>query len=112
MFRVSYEKGKEVSKRVIEFTEFKLIVETKEQGKVSLTCQGGLDYDYDRTPQIKGERKPIQEDLELMFMPKKSVSDVDNGFELSFATDERRRKFENWLDKVKRNYDGIEDDKV
>lgn len=96
-------------KKVIEFKDFKLTVDKVSEGKYSVLFRGGLSYDHDGSPMLEGQRKAIEGDFKFLFYPRESLKEKDNLFELSFPTGEKEEKFLNWLEKVRKQYAGIED---
>ncbi|KPJ49980.1 MAG: hypothetical protein AMJ41_02005 [candidate division Zixibacteria bacterium DG_27] len=96
-------------KRIIEFKDFKLTVEKTSEGRYSVLFRGALSYDYDGTPVLEGERKTIEGDFKFLFYPRSSLKEKHNLFELTLPTAEKEEKFSSWLEKVKRQYGGIED---
>jgi hypothetical protein len=96
-------------KRTLEFKDFKLTVEKTGEGRYSVLFRGAMSYDYDGTPVLEGERKTIEGDFKFLFCPRSSLKEKDNLFELTFSTAEKETKFSSWLEKVKKQYGGIED---
>lgn len=95
-------------KRTIEFKDFKLTVERIGEGRYSVLFRGALSYDYGGTPVLEGERKTIEGDFKFLFYPRSSLKEKNNLFELTFPTAEKEKKFSSWLEKVKKQYGGIE----
>jgi len=99
-------------KRTIEFKDFKLKVEKTSEGRYSVLFRGALSYDYDGAPVHEGERKTIEGDFKFLFYPRSSLKEKDNLFELTFPTAEKEERFLSWLEKVKEQYEGVEDEKI
>ncbi|MCP4634763.1 MAG: hypothetical protein GY855_17685 [candidate division Zixibacteria bacterium] len=98
-------------KRKWQFSGFNMCVEKEgESGKYIIEFEGGIDYDYEGKPEIRGDRKLIQNDLDHIFLPRRSLSNSDNRFELKFLLDSKIGKFESWIEKTVRDYRAVPDD--
>ncbi|MBD3169236.1 MAG: hypothetical protein GF307_07110 [candidate division Zixibacteria bacterium] len=100
-----------MEKRKWTFNGFTLTVEkVGEPGKYVVEFDGGIDYNPDGSPELRGERKEVEADLDFIFTPKRAMSNTDNRFELNFFLESKVEKFENWLEKTIKNYRAVPED--
>ena len=98
-------------KRIWSFSGFKMIVEkVGGPGKYVLEFEGGIDYQPNGSPELRGDRKNIQSDLDHIFTPRRAMSNTDNRFELNFLLESKIEKFEKWLEKTVRDYRAVLED--
>ena len=98
-------------KRIWLFSGFKLTVtKVAEPGKYELEFDGGIDYQSDGSPELRGDRKSIESDLEYIFTPRRAMSNSDNRFELNFLLESKADKFEKWLEKTVKEFRAVPED--
>ncbi|NLI15291.1 MAG: hypothetical protein GX409_03280, partial [candidate division Zixibacteria bacterium] len=58
-----------------------------------------------------GDRKKLEDDFKFMFNPFDAPSNKKGEYMLVFKLPEKQQKFSDWLDKQKKLFYGVEDDK-
>ncbi len=100
-----------MEKRKWAFSGFKMTVsKIAEPGKYQVEFEGGIDYGPDGRPELRGDRKNVQSDLDYLFTPKRAMSNSDNCFELNLMLESKIDKFEKWLEKTVKDYRAVPDD--
>ena len=98
--------------RTINFRNFSLTVKpAPKPDAVLVAFTGGTDADHGGWESAAGDRKKLEEDFRFMFMPNQAPSLKKGEYILHFRLPGKERKFFDWLEKQKKLYYGIEDDK-
>lgn len=101
-----------VNERTITFKDFKLTVKPADkQDTVLVIFHGGTDVDGGGWESSAGDRKKLEDDFKFIFMPREAPSLKKGEYILFFRLPEKKQKFFDWLDKQKKMYYGIEDDR-
>jgi hypothetical protein len=75
-----------------------------------LVFGGGTESDYSGWEQASGDRKRLEEDLKFMWNPFDAPSNKKGEYVIKFSSDERLRKFADWLEKQIKEYGGLKED--
>jgi len=70
---------------------------------------GGTDVDSSGWESASGERKKLEGDLQFMWNPLDAPSNKKGEYVVKFTSEERLKKFLEWLDKQIQAYGGILD---
>jgi hypothetical protein len=98
--------------RTIAFKDFRLTVKPANKPDAILVIfHGGVDVDGSGWESAAGDRKKLEGDFKFMFNPHEAPSLKKGEYFLHFKIPEKERKFIDWLDKQKKMFMGIEDDK-
>lgn len=98
--------------RTITFKSFRLIVKSgAKPDSLLVSFTGGLDVDSSGWESSAGDRKKLEDDFKFMFNPYDAPSDKKGEYMLTFKIPEKKQKFMDWLDKQKKLFYGVEDDK-
>lgn len=99
-------------KRTISFKDFKLTIRPADKpDAVMVYFHGGMDVDGSGWESSAGDRKKIEDDFKFMFNPNEAHSLKKGEYILHFKIPEKKQKFINWVDKQKKMFFGIEDDR-
>lgn len=74
-----------------------------------ITFGGGTDVDSSGWESAGGDRKKFEGDLKFTWNPFDSPSSKKGEYVVKFSTDEKLKKFFDWLDKQIRDYGGVLD---
>jgi hypothetical protein len=98
--------------RTISFKNFKLKINPgTKPDSLLVTFDGGREVDGSGWESSAGDRKKIEEDFKFMFNPYDAPSLRKGEYVLHFKIPEKEKKFFDWIDKQKKMFFGIEDDK-
>lgn len=98
-------------KRIWQFSGFKMTVtKVAEPSKYELEFDGGIDYNADGSPELMGDRKKVESDMDYIFAPRRALSNCDNRFVFNFLLESKAQKFEKWLENTVRDYRAVLDD--
>ncbi|MCD6161875.1 MAG: hypothetical protein J7K40_05615 [candidate division Zixibacteria bacterium] len=98
--------------RTITFKDFKLTIRAADKPDAVLVLfHGGTDVDGYGCESSAGDRKKLEEDFKFMFIPAEAPSRKKGEYILYFRLPGKEEKFFNWVDKQKKMYYGIEDDR-
>ena len=98
--------------RTISFKDFKLTVRPANRpDSYMVIFKGGTDVDSSGWESASGGRKKLEDDFKFMFNPFEAPSNKKGEYILNFKFPERKQKFFQWLDRQKKMFFGIEDDK-
>ena len=98
--------------RTITFKNFRLTIKPAEKPDAVLVAfDGGMDVDGSGWESSAGDRKKFEDDFKFMFNPYEAPSLKKGEYILHFKFPEREQKFFDWVEKQKKMFFGIEDDK-
>lgn len=98
--------------RTITFKDFKLTIKPADKPDAVLVLfHGGTDVDGYGHESSSGDRKKFEEDFKFMFMPAEAPSMKKGEYILFFRLPGKEDKFVAWVEKQKKMYYGIEDDR-
>jgi len=98
--------------RVINFKNFRLTIKPGAKPESILVAfDGGLDVDGSGWESSGGDRKKFESDFKFMFNPYDAPSLKKGEYVLHFKIPDKEKKFYDWIDKQKKSFFGIEDDK-
>lgn len=98
--------------RVISFKNFKMIIKPADKPDALLvTFSGGQDADSSGWESSAGDRKKIEGEFQFMFNPGDAPSLKKGEYIIYFRIPGWEQKFYDWVDKQKKLFFGIEDDK-
>jgi hypothetical protein len=98
--------------RIISFKHFKLTIKpANKPDAVLVLFHGGMDVDGSGWESGAGDRKKLEEDFKFMFNPNEAPSLKKGEYILYFRIPGKEQKFFDWVDKQKKMFFGIEDDK-
>ena len=72
-----------------------------------VSFSGGTDVDSSGWETPSGERKRLEEDFKFMWNPFDAPSNRKGEYVVKFSSEDRLKKFDEWLDKQIREYGGI-----
>ena len=72
--------------------------------------KGGTNVDYRGWETPAGDRKKFEDDFKFMWNPFDAPSNKKGEYVVKFSTEDRLKKFAEWLDKEIRQYGGLKDD--
>lgn len=99
-------------RRIINFKTFTLTVRPAEKPDSYLVIfSGGTDIDRSGWESTAGDRKKLEDDFKFMFNPFDAPSNRKGEYLIHFKIPEKKTKFFDWLDRQKKLFYGIEDDK-
>ncbi len=95
----------------IQFRNFTLEIKTRPIPNSFLILFSGItDIDSRGWETPSGERKKLEEDFKFMWNPYDAPSSKKGEYVVKFSSEERLKKFAEWLDKQIRQYGGVRDD--
>jgi len=98
--------------RIITFKNFKLKIKPgTKPDSILVAFDGGMDVDGSGWESSAGERKKLEDDFKFMFNPFEAPSLKKGEYVLHFKIPEKEKKFFDWVEKQKKMFFGIEDDK-
>jgi hypothetical protein len=98
--------------RIITFKSFRLTIKPADKPDSFLVSfSGGADVDNSGWESSAGDRKKLEDDFRFMFNPYAAPSNKKGEFLINFKIPEKKQKFMDWLDKQKKLFYGVEDDK-
>jgi hypothetical protein len=98
--------------RTIVFKTFKLTIKPGNKPDSLLICfSSGTDMDSSGWESTTGDRKKLEDDFKFMFNPFDAPSNKKGEYILHYKIPEKKQKFLDWLDKQKKMFYGMEDDK-
>jgi hypothetical protein len=98
--------------RTITFKAFRLTVKPADKpDSILVSFSGGADTDNTGWETASGDRKKLEDDFKFMFNPFDAPSNRKGEYILHFKIPEKKQKFLDWLDKQKKLFYGVEDDK-
>lgn len=71
---------------------------------------GGTDIDRSGWESSAGERKKLEEDLKFMWNPLDAPSNKKGEYVVKFSSEDRLKKFGEWLDNQIRHFGGLKDE--
>jgi hypothetical protein len=71
---------------------------------------GGTNVDYSGHETPAGDRKKLEDDFRFMWNPFDAPSNKKGEYVIKFSSEERLKKFAEWLDNQVKEYGGIKDD--
>jgi len=100
------------NERTIAFKDFKLIIKpANKPDAVLVLFDGGMDVDGSGWESSAGDRKKFEDDFKFMFNPFEAPSLKKGEYILHFKLPGKEQKFYDWVEKQKKMFFGIEDDK-
>jgi hypothetical protein len=98
--------------RAISFKSFRLTVKPgSKPDSYLISFSGGTDMDSSGWESNTGDRKKLEDEFKFMFNPFDAPSNKKGEYMLVFKIPEKQQKFMDWLDKQKKLFYGVEDDK-
>lgn len=71
---------------------------------------GGMNVDYSGYETAAGDRKKMEDDFRFMWNPYDAPSNKKGEYVMKFSSEERLKRFTDWLDNQIRQYGGLNDD--
>jgi len=98
--------------RIIDFKTFTMTVRPADKPDSFLVSfSGGTDTDRSGWESTTGDRKKFEDDFKFMFNPYPAPSNRKDEYLLHFKFPEKKQKFLDWLDRQKKLFYGIEEDR-
>jgi hypothetical protein len=98
--------------RIISFKNFRMKIKPgNKPDSILVIFEGGQDVDGSGWESSAGDRKKVEGDFQFMFSPGEAPSLKKGEYILYFRIPGKEEKFFDWLEKQKKEYFGIEDDK-
>ncbi len=94
-----------------EFRTFKLEIKGRPIPNSYLVLfKGGTDSDHRGWETAAGDRKNFEDDFKFLWNPFDAPSNKKGEYVVKFNSEDRLKKFADWLDKQIRQYGGIKDE--
>ncbi len=98
--------------RIINFKSFNLTIKPADKPDSFLVSfSGGTDIDPSGWESSAGDRKKFEDDFRFMFNPYDAPSNRKGEYLLHFKFPEKKQKFFDWLERQKKLFYGVEDDR-
>ncbi len=93
------------------FRAFTLEIKSRPIPKSFLVIfSGGMDVDGSGWESSAGDRKRLEDDFKFIWNPFDAPSNKKGEYMVKFSSDEKLKKFGDWLDKQIKDYGGLKED--